>query len=426
MPCAALCNLGCSKNQVDGSQMLEHLHLAGYTLTEDLAQADVILVNTCAFIQEAKMEAIDKILEVATYKKTGRCTTLAVCGCFSQRFRETVQHEFPEVDIWAGVHDWSQQFSKHLKTKAKPQFVRVLSEPLATQYLKISEGCSHRCTFCAIPGIRGNFKSRSEADIITEALWLESKGVRECILVSQDTSYYGTDRNSTLTRLLEKLLKNTSFPWIRIMYLHPSRVDDELLCLVAQEPRLCPYFDIPFQHAADPILRAMHRKPLAKGNRALIERIRTIVPNSALRTTFIVGFPHETEAMFGDLVHFVEDMRFEKMGVFPFSPEEDTPAFSMRPRPHNATAARRCEELMAVQREISKSIGKSRVGITVDVIVDEMVAMVPPFCQGRTRWDAPEIDGSVFIKKGMAKVGSIVPVTITSADEYDLYGTLVQ
>jgi ribosomal protein S12 methylthiotransferase len=210
-----------------------------------------------------------------------------------------------------------------------------------------------------------------------------------------------------------------------MMYLHPSRVDDELLRLVAKEPRICPYFDMPLQHAADPILKAMHRSPLAKENRALIDRIRTIVPNSALRTTFIVGFPGETEAMFKELVHFIEDVRFEKAGVFPFSPEEDTPAFSMRPRPRNATAARRCEELMNVQREISKSIGLSRVGSTADIIIDEVVHGVHPFCQGRTQWDAPEIDGTVFIKKGMAEAGSIVPVTITSSDEYDLYGSIV-
>jgi len=426
MPLAALCNLGCSKNQVDGSQMIEHLHLAGYTLTDNFEQAEVILVNTCAFIQEAKMEAIDKILEMAKFKKNGHCTTLVVCGCFSQRFRETVRHEFPEVDVWAGVHDWPKQFAEHLKATAQPQFVRTLSQPLATQYLKISEGCSHRCTFCAIPGIRGNFKSRAEADIIAEAQWLEQSGVRECILVSQDTSYYGTDRNSTLTRLLEKLLKHTSFPWIRTMYLHPSRVDDALLRLVAQEPRLCPYFDIPLQHAADPILKAMHRTPLAQGTLNLIERIRTIVPNSALRTTFIVGFPGETEVMFLQLVRFVETMRFEKVGVFPFSPEEDTPACTMRPRPRNSTAARRCDELMAVQRDISKSIGQSRVGSTVDVIIDEVVDTVPAFCQGRTQWDAPEIDGTVFIKQGMAPAGSIVPVTIVSADEYDMYGMLTR
>jgi ribosomal protein S12 methylthiotransferase len=425
MPLVALCNLGCSKNQIDGSRILEHLRAAGYEPTEDFSAANVILVNTCAFIEAAKIEAIDKILELARYKTTGRCTQLVVCGCFSERYRANAAGQFPEVDLWIGVEDWPKLVAKHFSASARPSFFRLLKKPLSSQYLKIAEGCSHGCSFCAIPGIRGSYKSRTIDAVIEEGAWLFDQGVRECILVSQDTSYYGRDRSSRLVRLLEELLKRTRFPWIRMMYLHPALVDDELLRLVAAEPRLCRYFDIPLQHCADPILKAMRRQPMSKGIRLLLERVRTTVPDAAIRTSFIAGFPGETERLFEEMLSFIEEMRFEKMGVFSFSPEEGTPAFSMRPTPRPATSQRRCEALMSVQRAISESINASRIGRTVEVIIDGAArasAAGEFLWEGRTRWDAPEVDGKVYVKGSSVREGDIARVRIQGADEYDLFG----
>ncbi|MGB7568898.1 MAG: 30S ribosomal protein S12 methylthiotransferase RimO [Chitinivibrionales bacterium] len=424
MSLVALCNLGCSKNQIDGSNMLEYLCRCGYTYTDDFSKAHVIVVNTCAFIKEAKQEAIDTILEMALFKKSGACAKLIVCGCFSQRFRGSVEEQFPEVDVWAGIDDWPRLFERHLGASAKPSYVRKLEKPVATQYVKISEGCSHACAFCAIPRIRGEFRSRAVSSIVEEAKWLYGQGARECILVSQDTSNYGRDGKSSLNRLLEQLLADTAFPWIRMMYLHPALVGDDLLNLVAGEPRLCPYFDIPLQHGADPILAAMKRRPLSKGNRRLVERIRTTVPDAAIRTTFIVGFPGETEGLFEELLAFVEEMKFDKVGVFPFSPEEGTAAYAMHPRPRDGTVARRCEALMTLQREISETIGLSRVGRTVECIIDNESNASGFAFEGRTRWDAPDVDGKVFIKNHATASGPIVRVRITGADDYDLFGEI--
>jgi ribosomal protein S12 methylthiotransferase len=416
------CNMGCSKNMVDGEVMLAHLGRSGYTITDNPAVANVIVVNTCAFIEAAKIEAIDKILEMASFKKTGLCTKLVVCGCFSQRFRETAAHDFPEVDIWAGMDDWLENFAMYLDATAQPSFVRHLEEPRATQYLKIAEGCSHKCAFCAIPLIKGEFRSRKAIDIIKEALWLADQGVKECILVAQDSSFYGKDTGTSLAELLEELLAETPFPWIRVMYLHPVMVDDKLLRLFAAQPRLCPYFDIPLQHASDAVLMSMRRRPLSMGIRALIGHIRATVPGAAIRTAFIAGFPGETEAHFEELINFVNEMKFDKVGVFSFSAEEGTAAFSMRPRPQASTVSRRCETLMSIQREISAEINKSRIDNIYDVIVDGESDVQGFSCMGRTRLDAPEVDGNVYIKGSKIQAGSIVPIKIYAADEYDLFG----
>jgi ribosomal protein S12 methylthiotransferase len=422
MPAVALHNLGCSKNQIDGERILAYCACAGFTVTEDFRTADLIIVNTCSFIREATQEAIHEILESALYKSKGKCTTLAVAGCFSQRFREEAKKDFPEVDLWLGVHDWPDILQQRFKTSCAPSFVRKLSAPFATQYLKIAEGCSHGCSFCAIPAIRGKFASRPASEIVAEALWLESQGVKECILVSQDTTQYGKDRDSSLVRLLEDLILKTGFPWIRLMYLHPRLVTDDLLRLVAQEARLVPYFDIPLQHISDDILLSMKRRPLSEGIRSLVGRIRTTVPNAAIRTTFIVGYPGETTRRFNELLKFVEWVRFERCGVFPFSPEQGTAAYSLKKRPRNAVVAARCDELMALQAGISREICATRVGSTIDVIIDRRT---DSGWEARTVWDAPEVDGTVLITGGNPAVGSIVPVEIVSSREYDLFGRVV-
>jgi ribosomal protein S12 methylthiotransferase len=425
---AAIQNLGCSKNQIDGERILAFLADNGYEITEDCRLADVIVVNTCAFIKEAQEEAIEVILEMAAIRKTGRCRTLIVSGCFSERYREQVKAEFPEVDVWAGVEDWEEILAADFVNPIaandsirQGSFKRILSEPLSTQYIKIAEGCSHKCSFCVIPSIRGKFRSRSVNTITQEARWLYEQGARELILVAQDTSYYGRDINSGLVRLLESLLKETDFPWIRMMYLHPQLVDNGLLTLISSEKRLCRYFDIPLQHIADPILTAMNRQPLSKGIYELIERIRDTVDGAVLRSSFIIGFPGETEKEFGELVRFAQQARFDKLGVFPFSPEEGTPAHDMRPRPRAPTVQKRCEELMAVQREISREILEAKIGSRTEIIIDRISDDHDFNYEGRTRGDAPEVDGRVFIQSGNFDIGRILTGMITGASDYDLY-----
>jgi ribosomal protein S12 methylthiotransferase len=422
MPTVALNNLGCSKNQIDGERMLAHLSRSGFAATQDFRDADIIIVNTCAFIREAAQEAIDEILRMAIYKSKGKCRTLAVAGCFSERFGAEARKDMPEVDLWLGVRDWPEALKRRFHTPAAPSFERQLFPPAATQYLKIAEGCSHRCSFCAIPAIRGAFASRPESDIIAEARWLESHGVKECILVAQDTSAYGKDRGRrrrSLAGLLEELLSQTGFPWIRLMYLHPQRLDDEFLRLVARESRLLPYFDIPLQHISDDILMSMRRRPLSRGIRGLIGRIRAIVPDAAIRTTFIAGYPGETARHFNELLKFVEWARFERCGVFPFSPEQGTTAYAMKKRPRDRTVEARCNELMSLQAGISREICASRIGRTLDVIVDRRAKSG---WEARSRWDAPDVDGTVLIDEGNPAVGSIVPVKIVSSRDYDLVG----
>ncbi len=426
MKTVALCNLGCSKNLVDGENITSYLGASGFQMTEDPQKAHIIIVNTCTFIQEATQEAIDSILEMAQFKQQGLCTTLIVSGCFSQRYKSTVQQQFPEVDYWLSIKNWQRELSQILELEEQKSFQRILSNPIATQYIKISDGCSHRCAFCIIPSIRGSFKSRSIKEITQEAQWLSDQGVKECILVSQDTSFYGRDQKSSLANLVEQLLKETDFPWIRMMYLHPQYVDNELLSLIAAEDRVCSYLDIPLQHIAEPVLKAMGRTPTSSDSLyALVEKVRSTIPQVTIRTSFIVGHPGETKNHFDQLINFLEWARFEKVGVFPFSPEEGTRSYAMKPRPRISTAQKRCELLMDVQREISREHCESLVGETRSVIIDK-ISDNPDFnFEARTKGDAPEVDGRVFILKGDTSPGSFSQVKIIGADDYDLYGEII-
>ncbi len=421
----ALCNLGCSKNIVDGETMLQWLSDAGFTLVDDYETASVIVVNTCAFIKEATQEAVTTILEFAECKKKGTCSTLVVAGCFAKRYKESAEFSLPEVDVWTGVDTWREELSEYFKVSAQPTFKRVLTEPHATQYLKIAEGCSHGCTFCAIPGIKGGYKSRPLGDIITEAKWLASVGVQECILVAQDTSYYGRDCGTSLVNLLKALLKETTFPWIRMMYLHPRFVDDELLDLIAAEPRMCRYFDIPLQHSSQPILDAMKRGHAKETISILVNAIRSRMSDAVIRTSFIVGFPGETADQFDELLECIQVCRFDKVGVFPFSPEEGTIANSFKKRPRTQTVMHRSETLMEIQREISSDIQTLKIGSILDVILDGVNDNPDYSYSGRTRGDAPEVDGNVHILSGDAEVGAIVSVRIVATDDYDLFGEIV-
>ncbi len=386
-------NLGCTKNLVDGESMAAFMVANGCEMTGDPAEAQIIVVNTCTFIKEATEEAIQTIVEMAAHK-AGNCETLVVSGCFSQRHRSEASTKLPEVDLWVGVDSWREELGQFLgSSKKASSFQRVLSEPRHVQHLKISEGCSHRCTYCIIPSIRGNFHSRPVSEIIEEARWLYKEGVRELIIVSQDTSYYGRDIGTTLANLLNELIAKTKFSWIRMMYLHPSFVDDELLDVVAKNPRICPYFDIPLQHISSNILKAMKRKPDSKGTRNVVKKIRDKVPDAAIRTSFISGFPGETEVDHKELLGFIEESRFDRLGVFPFSPEDGTPAAKIHGRPRNATVTRRCSEIMELQSSISCSVAESRVGLHIPVIIDRVSDDPDYSYEARSRYDAPEVDG---------------------------------
>ena len=427
-PCVALVNLGCSKNLVDGENILGWFASRSFIVVSEPAQAQVVLVNTCTFIQEATQEAIDTILEATRLKTDGNCATLIVSGCFSQRYRKEAATDFPEVDHWISVDNWEEELTSLFpasRTGAAP-LQRVICTGTPTQYLKIAEGCSHGCSFCIIPSVRGRYHSRHAEDVVREARWLEEQGARECILVAQDTSRFGREHRDTLTRLVERILRETAIPWIRLMYLHPATINDSLLRLMESEQRLCSYIDVPLQHYADTVLEAMNRRPLSRGIDRVVERIRTLAPSAAIRTTFITGFPAETPAAFRELLSFVERTRFEKLGVFPFSPEAGTPAAQMRPRPRAATAHRRSEILMDLQREISRQIGESRIGTSCTVLLEESVPGSAYHFEGRTQWDAPEVDGKVHLEEGDGTVGCFAAVRIVDADAYDLFARPLQ
>ncbi len=421
-----LYNLGCSKNLVDGENISGYMAASGFEIIDSYKEADVIIVNTCSFIEDATKEAINTILAMGQLKENGSERTLVVSGCFAERYREEVAKEFPEVDLWIGVKNWVDELAEYFAIKdATQKFHRVLSEPFATQYLKISEGCSHRCAFCIIPEIRGNFVSTAWDDVINEAIWLESQGVKELIVVSQDTTAYGRDIGKDLADLLRTLLDETGFPWIRMMYLHPALVSDKLLDLVASEPRIAPYFDMPLQHVADPVLKRMGRRPGKDGIYELIEKIRTKVPNAIIRTTFILGFPGETDDDVNELVEFVRWAKFEKLGVFPYSPEEGTRAAEMNDQISAEVAAERANLIMEIQQDISREKQEEKIGKHLPVIIDRISDNLDFNFEARTQGDAPEVDGRVFIVDGDADLGEIREVEIVECDDYDLFGRFI-
>lgn len=426
MKTVSLYNLGCSKNFVDGENIRGYMAANGFAIEESPEQADVIIVNTCSFIEDATKEAIDTILAMGQLKEDGSERTLVVSGCFSERYREEVAKEFPEVDLWIGVKNWVDELASYFNiTDADKAFNRVLSEPIASQYLKISEGCSHRCAFCIIPEIRGGFKSREWDDVIAEAKWLESQGVQELIVVSQDTTAYGREFGKDLADLLKTLVEETNFPWIRMMYLYPSLVSDKLLDLVASEPRICSYFDMPLQHVADPVLKRMGRRPGKDGTYELIERIRTKIPDATIRTTFILGFPGETDEDVKELVEFVKWAKFEKLGVFPYSPEEGTRAEKMDDQIDSDIAVDRSNTIMEIQVDISREKQEAMVGKELAVIIDRVSDNLDFNFEARTQGDAPEVDGRVFIVDGDANLGDIRMVKIVDCDDYDLFARFI-
>jgi ribosomal protein S12 methylthiotransferase len=440
----SLVNLGCPKNQVDAEVMLGQLEAAGYTIVERPEQADLVVVNTCAFIQEAKAESVQAILEAAELKRTGGCRAVVVSGCLAQRYGGELPTLLPEVDAFVGTGEFPRiadilqatlrrrredprWISGHtaLVTAALPR--RRLT-PGHYAYVKIAEGCDRACTFCAIPGIRGPLRSRTQADILAEARALAAEGVREIILVSQDTTSYGADLGDphALPRLLEALLTVDALRWIRLHYLYPTHITPELLRLLGEEPRLCRYLDLPLQHCDGAILRAMGRGGTEQSLRRLLERVRSAVPDVTIRTSFITGFPGETARQFARLLAFLEAMQFDRVGVFRYSDEEGTAAAALRPKVPRRTAEARRARLMAAQARIAEAKGRSWLGTVQQVVVDGPSADFPDVQCGRTARHAPEVDGTVYLRGPKAAPGTLVQARILEAFEHDLTAEIVE
>lgn len=428
-------SLGCPKNQVDGEALLYKLKDAGYIIVSQIEDADVMIVNTCGFIEDAKKEAIETILEVAEYKEAGLISAIVVTGCLAERYQDEIMQEMPEVDAVVGIGanaDIVKICDKALcgiNTSIYPNkcFLpidenRLLSTPSHWAYLKISEGCDNRCSYCAIPSIRGKFRSREMDSIIAEANILVNQGVKELILIAQDTTKYGQDiyGEYKLAQLLKELVKIDKLEWIRLYYCYPQRITDELIETVASEEKICNYLDIPLQHSNKEVLARMNRVGDGNDYKALIERMRAKIPDLSLRTTFMVGFPGETEEEFKDLCQFVKDVKFDKMGSFTFSPEEDTPAYDMENQIDEEVKARRQEVLMNAQYYITEQANKEKIGKTYRVIIDEKNENN---YVGRSYLDSPEIDsGIIFTSSNEHNVGDFVNVRITDFDGYDLFG----
>lgn len=428
-------SLGCPKNQVDGEALLAKLAQAGYQIVNEIENSDVMIVNTCGFIEDAKREAIDTILEVAQYKEAGLISAIVVTGCLAERYQDEILKEMPEVDAVIGIganSDIVKVCDKALcdiKTSNFPNKCylpldgeRMLSTPSHWAYLKIAEGCDNRCAYCAIPGIRGNFRSRTIESVVDEAKSLVNRGVKEIILVAQDTTKYGQDLYGeySLDKLLKELVKIDGLEWIRLFYCYPQRITDSLIDVIANEDKVCKYIDIPLQHSDATVLKNMNRVGDGNDYRVLLNKMREAIPGLALRTTFMVGFPGETDEQFENLCEFVKDMKFDKMGCFTFSPEEDTPAFDMKNQIDEDVKKRRQEVLMNVQFFITEASNKSRVGNVYKVIVD---SFADGKYTGRSYMDSPEIDsGIIFTSNKELNIGDFVDVKITDFDGYDLIG----
>lgn len=430
-------SLGCPKNQVDAEAMLAKLEKGGYKIVSDIEDSDVIIVNTCGFIDDAKREAIDTILEMGEYKKAGIISAIVVTGCLAERYQDEIIKEIPEVDAVVGIganSDIVKICDKALcgiTTSVFPNkcFLsiddeRKLSTPSHWAYLKIAEGCDNRCSYCAIPGIRGKFRSRKIESILDEAKQLADMGIKELILVAQDTTKYGQDiyGEYSLDKLLKQLVKIDSIEWIRLFYCYPERITDSLIDVIAKEDKICKYIDIPLQHSNSTVLKNMNRAGDGDSYRKLISKMRNRIPDLALRTTFMVGFPGETDEQFTDLCCFVDEVQFDKMGCFAFSPEEDTFAFDMDCQIDENVKKRRQEVLMNNQYTITENLNKKRIGRIYKVIIDEYA---DDKYMGRSYMDSPEIDsGIIFTSKSKHNIGDFVYVKITDYDGYDLIGVV--
>ena len=418
--------LGCSKNTVDTEHLLGQLPADAFTIVDGDEPVDCLLLNTCGFIGDAKEESVNAILEAVEAKKRGEAGELIVFGCLSQRYAAELPAEIPEVDAWFGARDLAPVL-RHLGVEPGPLVARRLTEAKGYAYLKISEGCDRRCSYCAIPFIRGAHRSVPMEQLVAEAEALAARGVKELILIAQDTTWYGLDlyHRRALAELLERLSAVPGIAWLRIHYSYPADFPEDVLQAMAQNPKVCRYLDIPLQHISDPVLDRMHRHVDGSWTRALIARLRREVPGVALRTTMIVGHPGETEEAFGELLDFVREARFERLGAFMYSEEEGTyGAEHFRDEIPEEVKQERLDRLMELQREISLSCNQARVGTECLVMVDDIL---PGIAICRSEFESPEVDGEILVRNPSPglKAGDMVRVRITAAEEYDLAGELI-
>jgi len=438
-------SLGCPKNQMDTEVMLHEVMAAGYEVTPEETEADVVIINTCGFIESAKQEAIDNILDIAWLKKHKGLKALIVTGCLAERYRESIFDEMPEVDALLGVgsiHNIVEAIEAvTIKRKKRSQKYssfedkenvrlggdRVLTTPEYTAYLKIAEGCDNKCAYCAIPSIRGRFRSRTIEDIVAEAKQLDSLGVKELTLVAQDTTRYGKDiyGEYKLHELLRSITENTAIPWIRILYCYPDKITDELVAEMRDNPRVLKYIDVPIQHISDNMLKAMNRHGNSATVKEAIAKLRREIPDIVIRTTFIVGFPGETEEDFEELCEYVKEAKFEHAGVFTYSREEDTPAYDFEDQIDEQTKQDRMDMLMRLQLEINEARNREMIGKTVNVICEDFDP-VSEVHFGRSEADAPEIDGKVYFRsEHRIAPGSFVKVKVRDVLDYDLIGRAI-
>ena len=437
-------SLGCPKNQIDTEVMLREVAAAGYEITPEETEADIVIINTCGFIESAKKEAIDNILDIAWLKKNHTLKSIIVTGCLAERYREEIFEQFPEVDALLGVgsiHNIVEAIEAvSAKKKSKTKYSsfedkesvrlggeRILTTPEYAAYIKIAEGCDNRCAYCAIPDIRGKFRSRTIEDIVAEAKELDALGVRELTVVAQDTTRYGLDiyGEYSLAKLLRAITDATKIPWIRILYCYPDKITDELVAEMRDNDRILKYIDMPIQHISDKMLKAMNRH----GDSALIKdaiaRLRKAMPDIVIRTTFIVGFPGETEEDFNELCEFVQEAKFERAGAFAYSREEDTPAYDFEDQIDEQVKQDRVDIIMQEQMIISDNRNQSMVGKTITVLCEDFDPVSETHF-GRSEADAPEIDGKVYFKsdKRIAP-GSFVKVKVREVLDYDLVGRAI-
>lgn len=451
-------SLGCDKNLVDSEKMLGLLNEAGYRVAQEESEADAIVVNTCCFIHDAKEESVETILEMAEWKKKGRLKALIVTGCMAQRYQDEIQQEIPEVDAVIGTTGYTEivpildeilaeaeasQKEAAVEEPKEKSYVnccpsidllpasladkRVVTTGGYTAYLKIAEGCNKRCTYCIIPYIRGHYRSFPMEDLLEEARKLAEGGVKELILIAQETTVYGMDcyGRKALPELLTKLCEIEGIEWIRILYCYPEEITDELIAVMKKEKKICHYLDIPIQHSEDTILKRMGRRTNRAELVSLVEKLRKEIPDIVLRTTLITGFPGETEEEFKNMVDFVDSMEFDRLGVFPYSAEEGTKAAEMDGQITEEVKESRRDEIMALQQEISADKAASRIDDEMSVLIEGYLYEDDIYI-GRTYMDAPKVDGNVFVRAEEELIsGDIVPVRITGANEYDLMGDVI-
>lgn len=435
----AIESLGCSKNLVDAEIMGGLLAQNNYILTKDFSEAEIIIVNTCGFIEAAKEESIKTTLEFAEYKKYGNLKYLIMSGCLAQRYSDDLKEAVPEVDAFIGTTSYSEVdkviteleggkkvvFKEDINRDYVENQPRQIFTPSYSAYLKIAEGCDNHCTYCIIPKLRGKYRSRKIEDVVKEAKNMAEKGVKELIVIAQDTSRYGQDLygEKSLGKLLEEIAKIEGIKWIRVHYMYPEMIDEEMVKVFAKEEKICNYFDIPVQHANDRVLKLMNRKTSKQNIKDKIALIRKHIPNAVIRTSIIVGFPTETQEEFEELKSFVEEVEFDRMGVFAYSKEEDTAAAKLDGQIDEEIKFERRDELMQVQKDISLAKNQAIVGKTLEVIIEEKVAEDEYL--GRTYGDSPEIDCSVYVRtKEKLKNGDFVNAEIVAALEYDLIGEM--